>query len=339
MANPTTQNVGIIVPNTGADVDTWGAVDVNPNMVAVDGLFAGVQTIGLTNANVTLTSPALFTPTPTPGPTQAQNAVLRFTGNLTGNVIVTLPLPGRYVVENLTTGAFLLQMRAVSAGLAIALPPGSQQAIYCDGTNVKFVGLGKPGQLELWGGLTTYPAWVLGCSSTPYLLCDGGVYNASQFPYLGAALGGFFGGNGITTFGVPDLRGRVPIAYDPVGRITAPESGINGAQIGAAGGFQSIGLNGFQNGTHFHTAGMFDPGHIHGYFGRPTSNLSSAQLVAGASAFFWTGGPVAGTVDTAFTGVQLNSSNGLNTTESSGGGSTHNNVQPAQVVGCWFIKT
>jgi hypothetical protein len=61
------------------------------------------------------------------------------------------------------------------------------------------------------------------CRQRPYLLCDGTVYNVSDFRYLGAQLGGSFGGNGVTTFAVPDLRGRVAHPYDGTGtRISIP---------------------------------------------------------------------------------------------------------------------
>ena len=47
-----------------------------------------------------------------------------------------------------------------------------------------------------------------------YLVCDGTVYNISDYPELAAYFAGqfnasnFFGGNGTTTFAVPDLRGE-----------------------------------------------------------------------------------------------------------------------------------
>ena len=47
-----------------------------------------------------------------------------------------------------------------------------------------------------------------------YLVCDGAVYNIKDYPELAAYFAGqfevsnFFGGDGITTFAVPDLRGE-----------------------------------------------------------------------------------------------------------------------------------
>jgi microcystin-dependent protein len=44
-----------------------------------------------------------------------------------------------------------------------------------------------------------------------WALCNGQLLPINQNQALFALLGAWFGGNGITTFGLPDLRGRVPI--------------------------------------------------------------------------------------------------------------------------------
>ena len=96
-----------------------GIAALNPDFVAVDGYLAGVQTISVASTPITLTSPVGFTPTPGGGPTQAQNAVIKFTGVLSGNVTVTLPLPGMITVHNLTTGSFVLAFVGAGAGQVI----------------------------------------------------------------------------------------------------------------------------------------------------------------------------------------------------------------------------
>lgn len=107
MTEPATLNIGLVIPSNGDLAGLWGSNAINPDMVAIDGLFGATTTISASNAPIVLTSPASFTPTPSPGPTQAQNAILKFTGALTANVQVTLPIPGYYIVNNQTTGNFV----------------------------------------------------------------------------------------------------------------------------------------------------------------------------------------------------------------------------------------
>lgn len=334
MVNPQTVNVGIIVPLTGADVDLWGQVDVNPNMVAIDGLFGGVQTIALTNAPVTLTAPAGFTATPTPGPTQSQNRVLRFTGPLTGNVRVTLPLPGVYVIDNATgLTNFVLSFQGAVATEVLGVPPGARSQIYNDGANVRFINNDQPGKIEMLAELAGLPGWMAACTVKPFLLCDGTVYNVSDYPVLGGLLGGSFGGNGITTFGVPDIRGRFPLAYDGTGaRVTVAGCGINGQTFGAFQDAQTITLTTAQIASHFHSAGIYDPSHSH-----PVTIPGSTGNTGGGGPFG--SNPIAGSTSAAVTGVRVTSSNGIDTTYSAGGGGAHNNMPNTQVTGSWFIKT
>lgn len=339
MVNPRTVNTGIIVPLTGADVDLWGEIDVNPNMIAIDGLFGGVATIAVTGAApITLTAPAGFTATPTPGPTQSQNRVLRFTGVLVANQQITLPLPGVYVIDNNTTGNFVLTFRgAVAATEVVAAPQGDHVTIFCDGSNVRFVDLGKVGDMEFWTGLTAMPAWVSACTVPPYLLCDGtATYLFSQFPYLGARMAANFGGNGVTTFGTPDMRGRYPLAYDGTGtRVTVAGCGLNGQTMGAVLDAQNVTLTSNQIAAHYHSAGIYDPTHYHNQ-----SNLfnggGGSGGVGGGGAF---GFQVSGNTNAASTGVRVNSPNGLDTTYSAGGGAAHNNIPNTQVAGIWVVKT
>ena len=44
-----------------------------------------------------------------------------------------------------------------------------------------------------------------------YAFCDGGLMELSENPALFSLYGTTFGGNGSTTFGLPDLRGRIPL--------------------------------------------------------------------------------------------------------------------------------
>ena len=46
-----------------------------------------------------------------------------------------------------------------------------------------------------------------------YQLCNGQIVSISQFTALFSILGTTYGGNGVTTFALPDLRGRAPVGY------------------------------------------------------------------------------------------------------------------------------
>lgn len=52
-----------------------------------------------------------------------------------------------------------------------------------------------------------------------WLPCDGRLLPVQQYQALYSLLGMRFGGNGQTTFALPDLRGRVPVHRDPQGTI------------------------------------------------------------------------------------------------------------------------
>lgn len=324
MVDPTTTNILLSVPLRGSDAGTWD-LPVNGNSSALDGYFGGVQPVSLTNIPVTLTAPT-GSPTPAPGPTQAQNAVLRFTGALSANVVVTLPLPGYYIVENLTTGNFTVTFRGVTATQVIAVEQGACQHIYNDGANVRFVNMARVGGIEIWAGYSAIPAWVSACTVPPYLLCDGSIYSFTTYPYLGARFGSAFGGNGTTTFGVPDLRGRVALPYDGTGsRITSAVSGINGQTLGASGGSQG---------------GNLDPAQIPSLTSSGVNAISVTSTVpvqntsTGLSA---QGGGAVG-VAALISTVTSTGNNNISVTYTNAGQTVVNNVQPAMVTGIAVIR-
>jgi microcystin-dependent protein len=57
-------------------------------------------------------------------------------------------------------------------------------------------------------------AYALATPPAGWLLCDGSIYNASAYPTLSVGLGSTYGGNGTTTFAVPNLKGRMPVGLD-----------------------------------------------------------------------------------------------------------------------------
>jgi microcystin-dependent protein len=61
------------------------------------------------------------------------------------------------------------------------------------------------GEIRMWAGATAPTNWSF---------CNGALLNIASFPALYAILGTAYGGNGVTTFGLPDLRGRNPCGVD-----------------------------------------------------------------------------------------------------------------------------
>ena len=79
-----------------------------------------------------------------------------------------------------------------------------------------------------------------------WLACNGQLLQISEYEALYTLIGTTYGGNGQTTFAVPDLRGRSPLSQG-----TGP--GLPAATIGQAGGSENVTLTSTQIATHPHT--------------------------------------------------------------------------------------
>jgi microcystin-dependent protein len=332
MADPTTSNVLLAVPTRGSDPGTWDT-PMNNNSLELDGFLGGVVSISVSNTPITLTAPAGAV-TPGAGPFQSTNRILKFTGALTSGVQITLPLPGEYTIQNLTTGNFVLSFVAAGAGKVVATPQGSVMKIWSDGTDVWLVKNAIPGELKFLGGVTAVPAWITACTVPPFLLNDGTVYSIATFPALGALYGASFGGNGSTTFGVQDLRGRVPLAYDGTGtRITAAGSGINGQVLGSAADNQSVTLN--ANQIPSITSSGFNNITIGTGATTVLINGTNGQVINTPGGGF----NIPAIVNGSFQSVSFVTTNFISVASNNTGGALHTNVQPSMVSGIWLVAT
>lgn len=79
-----------------------------------------------------------------------------------------------------------------------------------------------------------------------WALCDGQLLPISQNSALFSLLGTLYGGNGVTTFGLPDLRGRVPM-HQGQGPDLSPRT------VGESGGAETVTLTTNQIPSHTHT--------------------------------------------------------------------------------------
>ncbi|MDP2016849.1 phage tail protein [Hydrogenophaga sp.] len=80
-----------------------------------------------------------------------------------------------------------------------------------------------------------------------FALCDGSLLQTSQYPALYSLIGVAYGGDGVQTFAIPDLRGRGPICAG-----TGP--GLQPVQVGQKGGSEAVTLTTNQLPSHTHTA-------------------------------------------------------------------------------------
>jgi|SRR5215510_11903932 len=77
---------------------------------------------------------------------------------------------------------------------------------------------------------------------TGWAFCNGQIMSISQNQALFSLLGTTYGGNGIQTFGLPNLQGRAPV------------HAANEVQLGQAGGEENHTLNSNEVAAHTHTA-------------------------------------------------------------------------------------
>lgn len=80
---------------------------------------------------------------------------------------------------------------------------------------------------------------------TGWFACDGTLLAISQYDALFSLLGTVYGGDGRTTFAVPDLRGRLPIGF-------GDGHGLTPRHLGERAGFEAVSLNSNQLPQHTH---------------------------------------------------------------------------------------
>jgi microcystin-dependent protein len=130
-----------------------------------------------------------------------------------------------------------------------------------------------------------------------WAVCDGHLLPINQNQALFALLGTTYGGDGQTTFALPDLRGRVALGAGQ------PPSGLNYA-LGATGGEEGVKLTVGQLPSHGHTA-------------RANSGAATTKDPTGAV-------PAKGGAYAATQNAQMNAA----MLSKTGGGQSHENRQP-----------
>jgi microcystin-dependent protein len=134
-----------------------------------------------------------------------------------------------------------------------------------------------------------------------WAFCDGQLLAVSQNDALFSLLGTIYGGDGRTTFGLPDLRGRIPIhaGHGP---------GLSERRLGAKGGAEKVTLTVNQLPSHGHP--------MHGSQDNGTDPNPAGNALASSTVLepYFNGPPTDNMASTAITNV--------------GGSRSHTNLMP-----------
>jgi len=140
-------DLGLEIMATGENAGTWGD-KTNTNLNIVNTAIAGYVEQSIAGGAATTT----LTITDGAATSVAQNAVIKLTGSITGNQIVTIPnsIEKVYIITNGTSGAFTVQVKTVSgSGVTFGVSEKTTKLLYSDGTNI--VDAGFSGGLDIEG--------------------------------------------------------------------------------------------------------------------------------------------------------------------------------------------
>ena len=143
------------------------------------------------------------------------------------------------------------------------------------------------GEIRMFGGNFAPAGWQF---------CDGSLLAISEYDTLFNLIGTTYGGDGESTFGVPDLRSRLPIHQG------------NGFTLGSNGGAENVTLTTQQMATHTHS--------MMASTGPGTVNSPANSVTAASSSIL------------LYTADSTDSNMAAGAVTSVGGSQPHSNVQP-----------
>lgn len=119
----TTTYKGAYLPTVSGDSGTWGTLLNTTTFPVFDANLGGLVSKTLSSSNVTLSA------------SEAQNAIVRLTGTLSANIVVTSPCQGFHFVENLCTlGAYTVTLKETVSAAGVEIPYG-RHVVALDQTN------------------------------------------------------------------------------------------------------------------------------------------------------------------------------------------------------------
>lgn len=159
------------------------------------------------------------------------------------------------------------------------------------------------GQIKMFGG---------NFAPRGFAKCDGQLLAISQNEALFSLLGTIYGGDGRTTFALPDLRGRLPIH-------TGSGPGLTPRALGSKAGTEEVSITASTMPSHGHAVmGTTNPG---------ASNNPAGKVPAAAPVAAYSDQPP-DPANAKFAGSAI--------TNAGGSSQSHNNVMPFQVI-CFII--
>ena len=150
-------DLGIELMATGENAGTWGT-KTNTNLQIVEKAIAGYVEKSIAGGAQT-TALTITDGDTTESTSVARHAVIKLTGTITGNQVVTVPdsIEKVYIVVNGTSGSFTVQFKTVSgSGVTFGASDKSTKLVFSDGTNINDANFS--GATDLDGGSLTLDA-------------------------------------------------------------------------------------------------------------------------------------------------------------------------------------
>lgn len=192
------------------------------------------------------------------------------------------------------------------------------------------------GWLLMLGGTGTPPSTIGNAASGAVLRANADCLELFKVIYAScddtiAPVSGGRTGNATNDFNSgKTIRIPNPVGKSPIGAGTATNTGLTtiARVLGTLYGAETVTLTAAEMPSHFHTASIYDPGHTHPH---NAAILTPSSTPGGA---FQINGYGGASIAAAVTNVRVNSSNGLDTTNSTGGNGAHANLHPVLALNC-----